>query len=248
MKSVPIYSLGAPGAFSTSPSDPNYWTDRINYEFTMMMYLMNQEGIAIQQAESTDFTSFLSDIDTWVPLWKGWLDGAFTAAEAGTEYLVPMPAIPSLIPILVEILAGGANLLVPVLIHLALQLLGLGGGGFAGNPTVIHDVSIDLDGIETLLEELNLLIEAGILLDGDSVFTSEDSGSTMKSIAESFREAIFGQDADTSDVSALIRGLLDTNTDGDKFAVLWALARQAIHILAVKEGIVDEAIIQDYPE
>lgn len=88
MKEISIFTLGDPGTFSLTPSDPMYHTERLSHELSKMLYLMNVEGFSLSQAEESD----LDSAETALSTWKSDLSTWFSAATSeGTRSVILGP-------------------------------------------------------------------------------------------------------------------------------------------------------------
>jgi hypothetical protein len=76
MKEISIFTLGDPGTFSLTPSDPMYYTERLSYELSKMLYLMNDEGFSLSQGEESDLDSAETALATWKSDFSTWYDAA----------------------------------------------------------------------------------------------------------------------------------------------------------------------------
>lgn len=95
MKDISVYSLGDPGVFDLSKGADMYWTERLSYEFTKMLYDMNTEGFEIRQEEPVDFTDITTDFNDYADDLETWFTTAVAASNAGDVIPAP-PSIPAL--------------------------------------------------------------------------------------------------------------------------------------------------------
>lgn len=95
MKDISVYSVGDPGAFDLSKGADMYWTERVSYEFTKMLYDMSLEGFEVRQDEPTDYTDITSDFNTYAGSLATWFTTAVQASNDGDVIPAP-PSVPAL--------------------------------------------------------------------------------------------------------------------------------------------------------
>lgn len=116
MKTISVYSLGNPGTFDLIPGDDMYWTERLSYEFSKMLYDMQTQGFDVRQEEATDYDTLESDLDTFSDSFATWAESAFEASTDG----LPIPSPPS-----VPALPGGplGGMLISIFLRIIIKLL-----------------------------------------------------------------------------------------------------------------------------
>lgn len=99
MKTISIFSVGSPPSFLVPVDDPAYWTERLSYELSTMLYSANTQGMTIEQGESSDIEAFESSLQTLLTSCKTAISGVFSADGTG-ETTDTMPDMPDLIEII----------------------------------------------------------------------------------------------------------------------------------------------------
>ena len=90
-----VYSLDDPGTFDLTKGDPMYWTERLSFEFTTMLYNMETLGFKLRQAEDSDYVSIEGTLTTYITTFYNWADAAIDASNSGDPIPVS-PALPTL--------------------------------------------------------------------------------------------------------------------------------------------------------
>lgn len=87
-----VYSLGDPGTFDLTVGDPMYWTERLSFETTKMLYDMNALGFKLRQPVDSDYVDIEGTLTTYITTFYNWADSAVDASNAG----LPIPTSPAL--------------------------------------------------------------------------------------------------------------------------------------------------------
>lgn len=95
MLDIDVHSVGDPGSFDLSKGDPMYWTERVSFEITKMLYDMNTDGFEIRQLVASDYTDIEGTLTTYITTFATWADAAVDASNAGTA-IPASPALPTL--------------------------------------------------------------------------------------------------------------------------------------------------------
>ena len=90
-----VYSLDDPGTFDLTKGDPMYWTERLSFETTKMLYDMAALGFKFRQAEDSDYVSIEGTLTTYITTFYNWADAAVDASNSGDPIPVS-PALPTL--------------------------------------------------------------------------------------------------------------------------------------------------------
>ena len=110
-----VHSIGDPGSFDLSKGDPMYWTERLSFETTKMLYDMNALGFKLRQAEDSDYVSIEGTLTTYITTFYNWADSAVDASSAGD----PIPTSPAL-PTLPNFMSGE---LIALLFKVAIRII-----------------------------------------------------------------------------------------------------------------------------
>lgn len=126
MKSISVPTLGVLPAFTVPTDDPNYWTERAHYEFSLGMYNMNQQGFTLSQAEYTDVEDLEGSVETFMTSFTSWFDSATSEGTRGVP-AVSEPKLPSLADIIGTAIAGISGgvpaILISVVVRVGVNLL-----------------------------------------------------------------------------------------------------------------------------
>jgi hypothetical protein len=121
MKTANIPSLGTLPTFSVPTSAANYWEERAAYEYSALMYNLNADGFAITSAESTDYASIDSALDTFASDMAAWF--ADLPTEGGSRELptVSPPSFPDIVSNIVTLAVAGAGGVPAIVIKIVAQ-------------------------------------------------------------------------------------------------------------------------------
>ena len=155
MKSINIYSLGIPPAFSRTPTDANYWQERYAYERSYNLYLMSEEDIEFQQVEVSDHTASETELTTWLSSYNTWAENAIQQRKDD----LPVPEAPAF-PVLADNTGqlGLINLLAKLSLQMNLTLFRFGGSG-----------ELDSEDMKAVLEDIKDILELALIYEEDSV-------------------------------------------------------------------------------
>jgi hypothetical protein len=90
MKSISLYSLGEPPVFSVIDTAENYWTERLNYELSYNLYLMNQADMGVSVPEMDDATSVVSWLDDALEVVRDYYDNMLAWEVSGGQGDIPI--------------------------------------------------------------------------------------------------------------------------------------------------------------
>jgi len=154
MKTATFVTLGSLPTFSVSESADNYWQERVSYELSAFLRNLSVAGIEATQAESSDFGSFATDMQTALDNYETRFDEILADGVSSV-----VATLPDVWPIIAALLSGGAEPVIGILLKGVLDafLRNRNSSLTAAEGEVSPDTSAIVTELENLTAEITVL-------------------------------------------------------------------------------------------
>jgi hypothetical protein len=214
-------------------TDPLYQLATLSLDIHKLLKNMSDAGMEVQQPEVSDVSTMTTDFANFANTFDSWIESAAIASTAG-DPIPANPTPPALAGNLAVLLAGGWGAIIPVLVRMAVDLI----------IRYIErrlDPETEVDEVVKAINDLQADLGARLTAPGgeDLAQVLDDLHTTLEAASKTSENIRLTQ--------VLEDAMIDRNAADERFAILWALARQALRILVTTHGDFDDVIYDDVP-